>query len=424
MKKIISLISALLISLSTLLITTSSIAHAANGCPTGAGYDTWSGAGNGFWSDPSDWVGDVAPVNGDNLVFDNTSASGTPSNDITNLTVGSITLCGTGNSGFHVNGNDIDLSSGINDNTIQGLNSYILLNMSLVSDQTFSVNNSSLNPTATNPTLLTLATYQHISLGNHNLTFSSNSPAGTAWIITNDHFSGTGNIIVSGVRNYILENGAPTDNSSYNGSIEVRSGALTGIPSGSNANQAFGGGTITVDDGASLYLAVFGSSTLTIPNNINLAGSGASSYFTPYGVNDTPGVIGVCGFNGTNCNNVSVTLSGHITLTGDPELGAPAAIYTNIVPKGSPRTITYTLSGQFTSNCFPLTAVPGSDVTLVNNLTDTSYAKCHPTAKTNIKTPNTGFIIITKSKDSTYLIAATSALLISLAGIYKRKAKA
>ncbi len=51
----------------------------------------WAGHTGGLWSDPGNWVGGVAPVDGDSLVFPYASFSHSMWNDIQGLTVGSVT---------------------------------------------------------------------------------------------------------------------------------------------------------------------------------------------------------------------------------------------------------------------------------------------------------------------------------------------
>jgi fibronectin-binding autotransporter adhesin len=71
---------------------------------------TWTGAGDGqHWSDPMNWDQNVAPVNGDSLVFP-TGSPLSPINDITALSINNIDIQG---SGYNLAGNAISLTGGL-----------------------------------------------------------------------------------------------------------------------------------------------------------------------------------------------------------------------------------------------------------------------------------------------------------------------
>jgi hypothetical protein len=71
---------------------------------------TWSGGGgNALWSNPANWAENVAPVDGDSLVFPDTAGPTTLTNDLTNLLVHSILVA----SARTFTGNGIRLEAGI-----------------------------------------------------------------------------------------------------------------------------------------------------------------------------------------------------------------------------------------------------------------------------------------------------------------------
>lgn len=100
---------------------------------------TWDGGGtNDNWSMAANWVGNVAPANGDSLVFD-TATPGVArfmnNNDLSGLSLGSISINDTSpTSNFRLDGNGITLNGGL---TVSGYASIELNNILLGADQTF-----------------------------------------------------------------------------------------------------------------------------------------------------------------------------------------------------------------------------------------------------------------------------------------------
>ena len=94
-----------------------------------AATDTWTGAGGGNWTDPTDWGG-TAPVANDILQFD-TNNNTTPNNDFTaNTQFNGITFLPTAGA-FTLNGNNVLLGGDINDNNTanpQTINLGLVLN--------------------------------------------------------------------------------------------------------------------------------------------------------------------------------------------------------------------------------------------------------------------------------------------------------
>ena len=124
----------------------------------------WDGGGaDNNWSTFANWVGDVAPESGDDLVF----ASATPgvsrltsNNDLADLLVGRITI-NSGATPFILNGNAITLSDGVVATNSAGGAQIQLAGVKLQAAQTFSsTGNSSLSvraPIDTNGFTLTVA---------------------------------------------------------------------------------------------------------------------------------------------------------------------------------------------------------------------------------------------------------------------------
>ena len=62
--------------------------HLASLSTTAAPVKTWSGNSNGNWSIGANWIGNVAPVDGDNLLFPANATRFTATNDIAGLNFG------------------------------------------------------------------------------------------------------------------------------------------------------------------------------------------------------------------------------------------------------------------------------------------------------------------------------------------------
>ena len=115
--------------------------------------DVWQGPNNGVWSDPANWS-NGKPTNGDDLVFPST-LSGTSTNDLTGLTINSITIDGPG---YTLAGNTLSLTAGITANyatlgtSTYGLDSVLLdptTPISVGTNDTLDVPGVLSNPTST-----------------------------------------------------------------------------------------------------------------------------------------------------------------------------------------------------------------------------------------------------------------------------------
>lgn len=101
---------------------------------------TWSATpANGNWNDGANWVGGVAPVNGDDLVFPAASTVKTTNNNIADLAVNSITFNGNG---YTLNGNAITLAAAGMTTTTTGSN-FIQLSVALTANSNFNIVNGS-----------------------------------------------------------------------------------------------------------------------------------------------------------------------------------------------------------------------------------------------------------------------------------------
>jgi hypothetical protein len=156
----VSLLASILVVL-TLLYALPAQASAPNNC-------TWTGVIDTNWSTAANWsgCGGTHPQNGDNLIFDDTGLGEitTLNNDLANLQVGSITLTGSGNNSYYLNGNDISLSGGIDNTASTSEGWQINLNIKLTADQTFADTDRQ--------SAYYVAQGKSINVGSHNLTIT------------------------------------------------------------------------------------------------------------------------------------------------------------------------------------------------------------------------------------------------------------
>ena len=83
---------------------------------------TWDGGGgNDSWSTAANWVGDVAPTDGSNLVFPSGAARLTNNNDLVGLSFHSITFAGAG---YNITGSAITLTEGISATYVSGTTTF------------------------------------------------------------------------------------------------------------------------------------------------------------------------------------------------------------------------------------------------------------------------------------------------------------
>ncbi len=235
MKKILQLISAFILTLSSLLTLAMPLAHAAT---INCSWTDASGTDNNF-STAGNWSCNGSPPSGGggnvyNLTFPASAGGFDPVLDINNLPVGTVAFSGGGYTIHSSGGADtISISGGITD-TSSGPNNEIDLNVTIAANQVFTAGaNSQLilgNGTTT------------VALGSNNLTLANTSVTGPltgsgTLIIADPHYPGD----VTGVD---LHAASP----SFNGNISVNQGALFV----DNAGALSAAGQVTVASGALL----------------------------------------------------------------------------------------------------------------------------------------------------------------------------
>ncbi len=191
----------------------------------------WDGGGaNGFWSNPTNWAGDVAPGAGDGLSFPIGAARVNNTNDLAGLTVATIQFA---TNGYTLNGNTIAVTSGVVASNLNGGN-FVNLDLSFDGAQFigyYGVGGLILNGTVTIASNLTV-------LGSGN---------GSGGILFGGSISGSGGLVVQHTGSTLLN-----AVNAYTGTTEVQAGELSiGY---SSSLGATGAGT-TVRSGAVLTVS-------------------------------------------------------------------------------------------------------------------------------------------------------------------------
>ncbi|HEY4964676.1 MAG TPA: hypothetical protein VIH90_08370 [Candidatus Saccharimonadales bacterium] len=345
LKRLGSLGSALVLSFSALLsVTFAGTAFAA------APYTcTWTGATNNNFNTAGNWTGCNSaapqPGDGDNLVFDTTSlsASQTLTNDITGLTVGSMTFSGSNTSyGFTVTGNALTITGGITQSSFMYTD--LNLDVTLGASQTFAISNSS-NLIIGDQTLSTSHT---LALGSNTLTVSDSSTCSGVSVLS--ALTGSGTLNDNSAWRLVLNSASP----SYSGAINVNSGQLQ-----VNNSQSLGTGSsgVTVASGAGIAYGISANTTFAQPLTISGTGMSSSGAIMADGPDTSPSG---CSGGGGPVTAYTATLSGNITLLGNTTANPSSSDYNLAVTGG--------LTGNYT-----LTVVPGAPGTLtINSSNNTS----------------------------------------------------
>ncbi len=250
---------------------------------------TWDGSSSVNWSDAANWVGDIAPASGDDLIFPAGAANLTNTND---LPAGSSfnTILFTGG-GYTITGNAISLVGGLTANNVAGNNTF---------SPAITLQNGLTVMSANSGTTLTLGAIDTLTLegatnilGSSALTFDG---AGTTAV--NGVIAGRGSINKLGEGTAILR-GANT----YTGLTDVRQGFLR-VEHGS----ALGAATSDTQIQAGAQLQVAG--TFTMAENLAVREGGVG-----FGNGTDPSSLGALrGLSGT------VTWTGNVDLAGGNNL--------------------------------------------------------------------------------------------------------
>jgi hypothetical protein len=257
---------------------------------------TWTGAGgDGKFSTATNWSTGVAPVNGDSIVFDNTSLTGQQAvnDDISSLSLASIQFSGSSPQyyTYTIDGNTL---------TVAGTNGgvgTIKNNLLLASDTT--INKTFLGDAASPASLDTAG---------HSLTIASSDVCGGS---IGSALIGSGAVVVNtaGDQGYNFTAASP----SYTGQISVTGGAA-GFSTVSALGNASG---LAINGGAAVVGLNGASRTLSVPVSIGGAGT---QYLTPLrAVRDQGAAVGCSGGGGGATDMLTLTLAGGLSLTSDAQ---------------------------------------------------------------------------------------------------------
>lgn len=186
-----------------------------------AAVKTWDGSSSGNWSTAANWTGNVAPVNGDDLVFPSGAANLLNTNNLTALRLNSIIFTG---SGYTLRGNALTVTNGISGQQAAGANA-VECNLTLGAAQTFDCVNAGAGQT-----------FSHITNSGFALTFSGSGNLTASGLISGAGGvtkNGAGTLTYSGLRN------------TYTGTTRVNRGTLA--LNCSPFNDAFRGPLIISD---------------------------------------------------------------------------------------------------------------------------------------------------------------------------------
>jgi fibronectin-binding autotransporter adhesin len=253
---------------------------------------TWDGSSSANWSDPANWVGDIAPTSGDDLVFPAGAANLVNTNDLPAGTLFN-TIVFTG-SGYNISGNAIRLTGGITANNTTGNNAFTPP-VTLVN----SVSMISANPGTT----LTLGAIDTANLEGMSQIYGTSALFldGAGTLAVGGVISGRGGIHKLGTGTAVLQ-GANT----FEGLVDVRQGYLR-VEHSNGLGSAVAGDT-QVQPGAQLQLA----GNLTIAESIAIREAGVG-----FGDEADPGTMGAMRVVSGNVNwTGNVDLAGANNLIG------------------------------------------------------------------------------------------------------------
>ena len=342
-----------------------------------AATQTWSGNGaDGNWSTVGNWVSGVAPVNGDDVVIDNSAKFTNGSkDDIALLTsINSLKFINNSSSGGPVVsfGHNITITAGITQdatvtntaNAIQDNGSSVVITLGA---------NAIITSGGGGLTLGTIGQSDSLVMGN-NLTFTDNG--GTTANITAIYIpiSGNGTVTFNGGSTDYQLHGANT----YSGTTIVQATNLPIAADGTAANDAFGTSAITIGNGGAIDFQYNGNATIN--NAITITGTANGSPVTSLGFGSTA--------NPTTLTVPKITLNGSTRIANDNSSGQLTVNLAGITSNGY--CIEYLGGSSYSDG-------PGNGFTngpagciVSGTLASTTGGTATPAPKT----PNTGFGLI------------------------------
>jgi hypothetical protein len=404
LRKLSILSPAVVLSTAALLnIVAPQLAHATPAtlywCNTAS--SNFNTAGN--WNTNSSCSGGTneVPATGDNLVFDSTNLSGsaTVDDDMSGLSVGSITFQGSNANAYGYTlasneSNTLTVTGGIT----QSSGEFATIKLSMTLSGTQSITNTGTSGlvigdyTGTTPTTLSIGTSAITMVGNSTCAATNIYSALTGSGTIHDNYT-TGGVSLN------------TDSPGFTGTINVNGAEFL-----ANSGQALGSSAATtaVANGATLALGY--SANTSFPENISLDGTGAGGVGTI--VTQTPQSMDCSGGGGSSNSGTAYTA----TLTGAVTLLSNVTVLTN---QGYNLAVAGPLSGDFT-----LTAAPNSAGSLTidssNNTSNTPNTTTNGSSSNTPGTPDTGFALASAHPIITLGVASLSALFIAGLAYYNK----
>lgn len=270
-----------------------------------AAISTWDGGSlvDNNWSTAANWVGDVVPNSGDDLVFSGSTRT-SPTNDFAAGTSFNSISFSNGASSFNLSGNAILISGGSSAITASNASNTMTIAINL----TF----TSAAPTITSTSGGTLTISGTIDNGGYDITIASGGTTTLSGII-----SGSGGVIISGTGNMTLS-GANT----YSGNVTV--GASSKLFVGHNTALGNTTGTTSLTAGASPnFTEIYINSGITVTGetltlNTNSTGNSRSYLRHSSGTSTWNGTLNLAG-NGVAsifASGTSFTVAGTIAGSG------------------------------------------------------------------------------------------------------------
>lgn len=372
---------ALLLSLVSLFVISAPKALAAT--------KTWTGAGgNCNFSTAGNWSPSGAPSTGDDLVFDNTvnACSGDPTNNISGLTVNSISWINSGSGGAkHVEAttpitvtSSVYQQSSVTGGDVNFLDNGFILGGNVIV-RGVQLGDSSAPSTSTS-----------VNLNGNTLTFND-GPNTSTIISVAVPISGTGTVVFDAPNTDFQTYVANT----YSGvtNIVSNSGLLTvGVP----FISIFGSSSINVNSGASLFVNLASSdNNTTLNNTITFAGETADTVTTNWDA-----LFFSCT---TSCSGITVNVP-NIILNGNIRLGSAGTVTVNLTGStANGHCVEYYDDNGTHSGTVPPTFIGGPPA-------------CVLAATINVSAPNTGAGIIRNNPIVVLGVAVLCAGGIALAG--------
>lgn len=354
---------------------TTPAATTTDGTEKVTGTNEWTGKANTYkWSDAKNWS-KGKPQNGQSLHIDvaqveqpataNGSHLVTFDNDIKNLSINKLTIDGKIDAfSAIVEGNSFTVTGGIEDAiTLTTTDTAATAPQVGFYSKVVFAGDATLKTTGKNMLSFVNDTYVAVAI-KKTLKLEA---SGTSQIDVSGAIEGTGKIeaednsIAQGA--FVAFRYASPD---FKGKVVIGTGDLVHVGNYNTTGSvnAFGSGSIEIAEGGTIFLFGTHVTNFIVDNNITMAGFGTIPARANAG--ERSGAINACLTSAEQgCDgNVTVTLGGKVTLTGDTQLGASFGGEDAALPTGT--TVTYIFSNDIQGG-YQLAAIPASFAVIQQN---------------------------------------------------------